>query len=149
MTEKETIKWLSRAYWLRIKIEKLQRQRDELESLAAGVRGTDYSKSPSHGGEPSTIADTVLGLVTMDQKIAGKVAEYTAAVDEITQTINSLDDERLSTLLYMRYVQGARMEKIACEMNYTYRHVKRLHRRGISVISKKMSPNVPLICDKV
>jgi len=149
MTEKETIKWLSRAYWLRIKIEKLQRQRDELESLAAGVRGTDYSKLPSRGGEPSTIADTVLGLVTMDQKIAGKVAEYTAAVDEITEMINSLGDERLSTLLYMRYVQGERWEKIAVAINYTWRHTLRIHREAIKAITEKMSHNVILICDKV
>ena len=119
MTEQETVRWLSRAYWLKIKIEKLQQQRTQLEALAAGVRGTDYSKSPSHGGQPTTIADTVLGLVTMDQKIAAKVAEYTAAVDEITEMINSLGDERLSTLLYMRYVQGERWEKIAVAINYT------------------------------
>ena len=144
MTEQETIRWLSRAYWLRLRIERMQEHRRENQMLIEGARGIDYAKEIIRGGTPTTLEDAVLRLVDLDAKLAAEIQRYTAAVDEITQAIKCVDDERLQTVLYLRYVKGERMEQIACEMNYGYRHVKRLHRRGVDEVRKKMSPNVPL-----
>ena len=123
MTEQELIRWLSRAYWLRIRITKLQEQRRQMQELAEGVRGMDYSKSITQGGEPVTLADAVARLVDLDAKIAGEIMRYTTAVDEITEAINRVEDSRLSGLLYLRYVCGERWEKVACELNYGWAQV--------------------------
>ena len=149
MIEKEIIAWLSRAYWLKIKIEKLQQQRHELAIMAESARGMDYSKSPSSGGEPTTIADNVLGLVTLDSKIAGKIAEYFRVVDEIMQTISSVEDERLSTLLYLRYVKGERWEQISVAIGYAWRQTHRLHHQALEAINQKMAHNGTRNCDIV
>ena len=68
MTEQETIRWLSRAYWLRIRITKMQEQRRQMQALAEGVRGMDYSRSITQGGEPQTLLDAVARLVDLDAK---------------------------------------------------------------------------------
>ena len=141
MTEQELIRWLSRAYWLRIRITKLQEQRRQMQELAEGVRGMDYSKSITQGGEPVTLADAVARLVDLDAKIAGEIMRYTAAVDEITQAINRVEDARLSGLLYLRYVCGERWEKVACELNYGWAQVHRLHHRALSAVGEKMIHN--------
>ena len=141
MTEQELIRWLSRAYWLRIRITKLQEQRRQMQELAEGVRGMDYSKSITQGGEPVTLADAVARLVDLDAKIAGKIMRYTAAVDEITEAIKCVEDERLQTLLYLRYVKGERWEQIAVAINYAWRQTHRLHRKAILALSEKMAHN--------
>jgi len=141
MTEKEIIAWLSRAYWLRIRITKLQEQRRQMQELAEGVRGMDYSKSITQGGEPVTLADAVARLVDLDATIAGEIMRYTAAVDEITAAIKCVDDERLQTVLYLRYVKGERWEQIAVAINYAWRQTHRLHRKAILALSEKMAHN--------
>ena len=141
MTEQETIRWLSRAYWLRIRITKMQEQRRQMQALAEGVRGMDYSRSITQGGEPQTLLDAVARLVDLDAKIAAEIMKYTAAVDEITAAIRCVEDERLQTLLYLRYVKGERWEQIAVAINYAWRQTHRLHRKAIMIVSERMAHN--------
>ncbi len=139
MTEQETVRWLSRAYWLRIRIERMQEHRRENQMLIEGAKGIDYARELIRGGTPTTLEDAVLRLVDLDAKLAAEIQQYSGIVDEITAVIRSVEDERLATLLYLRYVKGERMERIACEMSYGYRHVKRLHRRGVAAVMKKLA----------
>ena len=141
MTEQETIRWLSRAYWLRIRITKMQEQRRQKQARAEGVRGMDYSRSITQGGEPQTLLDAVARLVDLDAKIAAEIMKYTAAVDEITTAIKCVEDERLQTLLYLRYVKGERWEQIAVAINYAWRQTHRLHRKAIMNVSERMAHN--------
>ncbi len=139
MTEQETIRWLSRAYWLRLRIERMQEHRRENQMLIEGAKGIDYAKEMIRGGTPTTLEDAVLRLVDLDAKLAAEIQRYSVMVDEITAVIKSVEDERLATLLYLRYVKGERMERIACEMGYVWRHIMRLHRRALAAVCKILS----------
>lgn len=141
MTEQELIRWLSRAYWLRLKIERMQEQRRENQMLIEGARGIDYAKEIIRGGTPMTLEDAVLRLVDLDAKLAAEIQRYTAAVDEITQAINRVEDERLKTVLYLRYVKGEHWEQIAVAINYAWRQTHRMHRKAILALSEKMAHN--------
>lgn len=149
MTEQETIRWLSRAYWLRIRITKMQEQRWQMQALAEGVRGMDYSRSITQGGEPQTLLDAVARLVDLDAKIAEEIMKYTAAVDEITAAIKCVEDSRLSGLLYLRYVCGERWERVACDLSYGWAQVHRLHHRALAAVREKMIHNDTVTCAKM
>ena len=147
--EKEIIAWLSRAYWLKIKIEKLQLQRAELQAMAEGVKAMDYGKVHTQGGDKTTLADAALGLIELDGKIAATIMRFTKVVDEITEAINRVNDERLSTLLHLRYVKGERWEQIAVAINYAWRQIHRLHHMALAAVSERMAHNGTRFCDKV
>lgn len=62
----------------------------------------------------------VLALIEMRNKISGLIAK--------------LDDPTLRTVLHRRYMLGDKFEKIAEEMNYSWRHILRLHDKAISAL---------------
>ena len=105
------------------------------QSLAEGVRGMDYSRSITQGGEPQTLLDAVARLVDLDAKIAEEIMKYTAAVDEITAAIKCVEDERLQTLLYLRYVELKKWHEIAAEMDKTERWIYKLSEKSLKKFS--------------
>lgn len=46
---------------------------------------------------------------------------------EIRGVIDSVEDTRLHSLLWRRYISGMTWEQVAVSMNYTYRRVTQLH----------------------
>ena len=46
---------------------------------------------------------------------------------EIRSVIDSVEDARLHSLLWRRYISGMTWEQVAVSMNYTYRRVTQLH----------------------
>lgn len=46
---------------------------------------------------------------------------------QIENSIAKMDDEILSELLFQKYVFGKTLEEIAFNMNYSKRHIERLH----------------------
>ena len=135
-SDKSTIKWLSRAYWLKIKIEKLQSHRAEMQAMAEGVKSMDYGKIHAQGGERPTLADAALGLIELDHMIADAIMKFTRTVDEITETINKVEDERLSTILYLRYVKGEKWEQICVVIHYEWAQTHRLHHLAVEEVKK-------------
>ena len=149
MTEQKTIRWLSRAYWIQIKIGKLQQQRDALAEMAGEARGMDYAREVIRGGTPTTLEDAVLRLVEADARLGKEILRYTKVIDEITAAINAVKDERLSTLLYARYVRGERWEQISHDIGYAWAHTHRLHHLALAAvgpfIEEKKQKNAPTL----
>ena len=46
---------------------------------------------------------------------------------EIRKTINDVQDSKLQSLLWRRYISGFSWEQVAVSMSYTYRRVTQLH----------------------
>ena len=53
--------------------------------------------------------------------------EMRQLMQEVKAAINTIPDETLKQLLELRYINGYTWEQIAVKMNYTWRHVLRLH----------------------
>lgn len=149
MTEQETVRWLSRAYWLRLKIERMQEHRRENQMLIEGAKGIDYARELIRGGTPTTLEDAVLRLVEADARLGKEILRYTKVIDEITAAINAVKDERLSTLLYARYVRGERWEQISHDIGYAWAHTHRLHHLALAAvgpfIEEKKQKNAPTL----
>ena len=53
---------------------------------------------------------------------------------EIRSVIDSVEDARLHSLLWRRYISGKTWEQVAVSMNYTYRRVTQLHGDALKAI---------------
>ena len=58
---------------------------------------------------------------------------------EIRSVIDSVEDARLHSLLWRRYISGMTWEQVAVSMNYTYRRVTQLHGDALKAIRIIMS----------
>lgn len=53
---------------------------------------------------------------------------------EIEKKINSVDNPLLCEVLNQKYIFGKTLEEIALILNYSKRHIERLHKKGIENI---------------
>ena len=130
LTPKERLKQVA-AMDCRLKLE-----REKLERLRAAVEYRSPSFEGAGGG--SDKSDAVSRLIEMEQRYDKLAAEYIALYDETDTLIKAVDGGVLSEVLERRYLLYQQWTDIAEAMNYTVRHITRLHGEAL----KKMSINV-------
>lgn len=122
MTAKQ---FLARAYWLDRRIEKkteeIERMRSRLERITAQI--TDMPR----GGSGGDWTDLVAKVHEREEAIRGEIAELVEVKKQIAVAIAAVEEPRYRTLLELRYRSYLSFERIAVEMNYSWRHVIRLH----------------------
>ena len=55
---------------------------------------------------------------------------------EIRSVIDSVEDARLHSLLWRRYISDMTWEQVAVSMNYTYRRVTQLHGKALNAVGQ-------------
>lgn len=87
-----------------------------------------------HGGS-TTREDTYVKIVDLSREIDAEIDAYVDMRRDIETTIETVDDETLRTLLRYRYLFDRTWEEIAVKMNYTYRHITRMHGNALNKIT--------------
>ena len=72
-------------------------------------------------------------IKTIDKAIEQTKREKQDTLD----SINSVENRQLNTLLRLRYIQGYTWERIADEMYFSYKHIMRLHKKALKAIEEK------------
>lgn len=133
MTAKE---YLMQDRSLEFKIKQRRQQAKELKQAAQSV------SSPSMG-ERVQASQTGVALEKAVEKYIGllETAELEAASfqevrNEIIRRIEKSDDFRFIQVLTYRYINHMKFEEIACKMNYSFRQVRRLHKRALENFEK-------------
>ena len=123
-------------------MDEVARWRSKLEKVTAV-----YSSEPKGGGSIyGKTADIMAKIVDLEADINQDIDQLVNIRDGIKTVIEAVKDDRERVLLQYRYLDGRTFEWIACEMNYNYRWIKRLHSRAVNKI--KIGPQKPpLTCD--
>lgn len=87
-----------------------------------------------NGTKRNHIAEIVDKIVDMEREVDRDIDRLQQIKKEVEQAINSVDDSTLRTLLRYRYICGYKWERIAVEMNYSWRATHYLHGRALSKI---------------
>lgn len=66
--------------------------------------------------------------------LKNKITEAENLRLEIEIKINSLDNELLIELLYQKYILGKTLDEISIILNYSKRHIERLHVKALEKI---------------
>ena len=59
---------------------------------------------------------------------------------EATENINRIQDSRCRIVLSMYYLSNLTFEEIAENVHYSYRWVRRIHKKGIKELREKLTP---------
>lgn len=102
------------------------------DSLSIVQQLSDMPKSKS---EQDRIADTVAKIVDMETEIHTKIRLMIELRGRIEESISLLPaDFRL--LMRLRYIEGRKWERIACDMNYGWKYIHRLHGKALQMLKE-------------
>lgn len=122
--------------------EYLQQYRDAVRMVyatqdhLAEIRSIETRVNPDY---------SVKCIMQAEDRLRDELENLEATEREILNAINNVKDGTLKTILYERYVNGKTWERIAVEMNYTYKHlVAVLHPKALKLFERcnKMRQNV-------
>ena len=111
----------------------------ELRSLAAKLSPSLSGESHSVGTFSDRVGRTAAKISDLETEVNERIDRLLETKAAITAMINSLDDILLQNLLERRYILGFSWEKIAEDMNYTPRHITRLHNKAIARLEQLYS----------
>ena len=76
--------------------------------------------------------EIIAKIVDLEKEIDADVDRLISVRDNIKSVIEAVEDDRERLLLQYRYLDGWTFEKIAVEMNYSWRQIHRLHSRALT-----------------
>ena len=120
MTAKE---WLMRGWRIDREITALERTRKETWDRLTSMTPTYAGEAVQREGDPHKFER----LTELDADIDRRIDRLIDTKREIIDVIAQVPDSRYRTLLTERYTAFKTWEQIAVDMNYSFRHVTRMH----------------------
>jgi len=118
------------------KLEEVSRLRSKLTRITQVL-----TTEPRGGGTIYGKTEEILAkIVDLENEIDADIDRLIEVRDSIKSIIEAVEDDRERLLLQYRYLDGWTFEKIAVEMNYSWRQIHRLHSRALTNLKmSKMS----------
>lgn len=113
--------------------EQINQRLEELSSLKAlyGLKGCGLSERVQTSQRGDGLENEAIKCVELERQIREQIQEFTNKKNIIISRIQALTDIRCIQVLYRRYVRYMSFESIAVELNYSYDHVTRIHKKAL------------------
>lgn len=134
MTAKE---YLNKIQGYKKNLDKLQENLEFLYEKASGVKAITYDKDRVQVSPENRFEEYMVKISAEAEKYARMLFFYSETLTEGTKRIMGMKNATYSQVLMLRYIKGLRWEEIACEMNYSFRHVTRLHGSALAAFSSQ------------
>lgn len=126
---------LSKVYYVDKEIQALTEIRDSLEKDAVFLRAVDYSKDRVlSAASRGSVEDTAIRIADAQGRVTGKISELIEAKQIAMKIIEGLPEGPQKAVMYNRYILLKTWESIAVDLNYSYRHVLRLHGDALEIL---------------
>lgn len=133
MTNQEKIQFLRPVSKYIAKVEMLKRDLIRWRELGEKVTPS-LTGMPQGGQNVPKVEQSAIMICDIEKEINERIKQLSELYMRILSAIDAVDDINLQNLLYRRYIQGQKWEKIAVEMHYSYMHVCRLHGQALDKI---------------
>ncbi|MFC2499956.1 MAG: hypothetical protein ACFNUC_04315 [Selenomonas noxia] len=140
MTAKEYL-WRVRDAARELKL--LEQEYEQARADILHLRGIAYDGDRVSGGKIGDLSDAIEALERYAKRVNAKWDELITLRQEAEAHIDALRDGRYREVLKRRYLRGQSLERIAVDLCFDYRWVKRLHGRAL-VEFQKLTPKSPL-----
>lgn len=101
----------------------------EVEKLRTDAEGMNINLDgmPKASGKPDKIARLAIQLAAYETDLADELSHLWSKRMEIVGELGKLKEPKHFTILHARYIEGKTWERIAVDMDITWRHCYRLH----------------------
>ena len=114
------------------RISRRQRELEELRELTTSAGGLDYSREVvDHTATGDAMENKVIKIAELEEEIKRDILNCGNIQRMIARELEQMQNETNKELLFMRYVEGYKLEEIAIKMNYSYIHIR--HRHGTAL----------------
>lgn len=104
-----------------------------LEDLATKVTVT-FNDMPGGGGADDQLGAIVSHIIDLKADMVTQAKTMKAEQQIVQAVIDAVDDPDQRHLLRLRYINGYKWERVAVEMNYSFRHTLRIHGAALAAV---------------
>ena len=131
MTDKE-LSQRAKDYFAQIrKTDRLiQRLTDTVNTLRSGLTSQGYELKPDKvqtSGAKDTLGETIVKIMSLEEDINARIDELVDVKKDAFNRIGNVSDKDQQNILIARYVEGAKWERIAVDLNFSIAQVYRIH----------------------
>jgi RNA polymerase sigma factor (sigma-70 family) len=117
-------------------MSQVQNKIKELECMKYTIKSPTWSDMPKGSlGNHNKLENILIDIEEQTEKYWDKYGQLLELQNKIENAIENLEPLEREVLRY-RYFNNKKFEEISCIINYSFRTVRRIHKRGIEKIEK-------------
>lgn len=112
-------------------IRNLEAEAEEIESLAMSITASTDGERVQSSGRKDRMADLAAKAADLELEIMDMRTDALHKLQAVEKTIGKVNNKEYRQILHRKYIESNTWERIAVEMNYTYRWITRLHGKAL------------------
>ena len=137
MVDMDTKQYLGQIGRLDRMIKNKMTELAQYKDLAYGLSAITNEERVQTTPEFDKMSGKVAKIIEIEQKIDSLIDEYVDKKNLIISQIDKIENETYYEILFARYIEKKTFEKIADEMNYSFRNTTRIHGRALREFENK------------
>lgn len=122
------------------RIDMMESEKSDLQDRLQHITPTlSFDKGSGHGGTQDKMASTIARIVDLQWTINADIDRYVDMKAEALALLDKMTNPIYMTVLHRRYFLRHTFERIANEMNVSYRWACKLHGRALQEFDKILS----------
>lgn len=109
----------------------------QLKELAYSIKAVTNEERVQTTPNFDKIGTAYCKIEEMEEKLDKLIDEYVDKKNLIISQIDSIENEIYYDILFARYIEKKTFEKIAIDLNYSFRNTTRLHGKALKEFEKK------------
>lgn len=109
----------------------------QLKELAYGIKAVTNEERVQTTPNFDKIGTAYCKIAEMEEKLDKLIDEYVDKKNLIVSQIDKIENEIYYDILFSRYIEKKTFEKIATDLNYSFRNTTRLHGKALKEFEKK------------
>lgn len=129
--------YLKQVLLLEEKINQKQMQYKELLRTATLTEAVRYDKEKVQTSlTDDGMSNIVIRYIELQEEINHDIDNFIDIKNKVITEIQALSNVKFVNLLFMRYIQGKKLDEIAASLNYSYQYARELHSRALKAFTK-------------
>ena len=109
----------------------------QMKEMAYSIKAVGTDERVMSSSDPDKTGCAYAKIEEMEEKINGMIDNYVDTKEKIINQIESIEDENLYNILFLKYIAKKRFEDIAVEIDKSWRQTIRLHVTALKKFEEK------------
>lgn len=109
----------------------------QLRELACSISAINLEDKVQNTPNFDKIGSKMAKIDELEENLDKTIDRYVLVKNKIVSQIDSMEDENTYNILFSRYIQKKSFERIAIEMEYSWRQIIRLHGNALRQFEEK------------
>lgn len=127
--------YLKQIHLLNVRIDSQMSERKNLMEMITKITSTFKDDYGASSGYSDKLGNSIAKIVDLENEINENIDNLVDMKADILCTLEKFNDPDQYQVLYKRYFKNETLEKIACDLNMTYRNVCYIHGKALNTFA--------------